>query len=191
MADQTKNENVKTPRALGCFVFLNKPRPGLNGGDAKYSICLLWEKKTDLTAIKQAIITAATEKFGANAVNALKSGKLKNPLRDGDEKAEESGDETFKGKVFLNANATSRPGVVDTNLQPVDPSEVYSGCFFHAALRFYAFDKNGNKGVGVGLQNLMLVAKGPRIDGRKSADSEFNGFQPDVQPGDENVNDLL
>jgi hypothetical protein len=80
---------------------------------------------------------------------------------------------------------------VDTNLTPVDPSEVYSGCFFHAALRPFAYDRNGNKGVGIGLQNLMLVGKGPRIDGRKSADADFKDFQPDVRDSDGELGDML
>lgn len=191
MAEPKKNENVKTPRALGCYVKLQKPQPGPNGGEPKYSIMLLWDKKTDLSRIKAAIEEAAVAKWGPNAKLALEKKKLKSPLRDGDEKFEESGDPIYQGKVFLNAGSTSRPGIVDTNMVPVDPSEVYSGCFFHAALRFYPFDKSGNKGVGAGLQNLMLVAKGTRIDGRKSADKEFADFQPDVREGDDAIGDML
>lgn len=190
MADQ-KKDNVRTPRALGCFVFLKSPRPGMNGGEAKYGLMLMWPKSTDLSKLREAIKEAAVSKWGPNAVKALEGKKLRNPLRDGDEKYEEGGDETFKGKVFLNANSTTRPGIVDTNGVVVDPSEVYSGCFFHAAVRFFPYDKNGNKGVGVGLQNLMLVSKGPRIDGRKSADKEFEGFTPDVREGDDVVGDML
>jgi hypothetical protein len=186
-----KVENVKTPRALGCYVFLQKPRAGQNGGDLKYGVTLLWEKKADLSKLKAAIEQAAVGKWGPNAKLALEKNKLKNPLRDGDEKFTETGDVHFKGKVFVNATSTTRPGLVDTNLTPVDPNEVYSGCFFHAALRPFAYDRNGNKGVGIGLQNLMLVGKGPRIDGRKSADAEFKDFQPDVRDSDGELGDML
>lgn len=184
MADLQKRENVKTPRALGCFVFLKSPRPGLNGGEPKYSLMLMWDKTVDLSVIKKAIVDAAQVKWGEHALAALKSGKLKNPLRDGDKKFEEGGDETFKGKVFMNASSTTRPGIVDVNGVPVPPDRVYSGCFFHAALRFFPYDKGGNKGVGCGLQNLLLVSEGPRIDGRKSADAEFADFKPDVRADD-------
>jgi hypothetical protein len=37
----------------------------------------------------------------------------------------------------------------------------------------YPFDNSGNRGVGVGLNNVMVVEKGPRLDGRKSASEEF------------------
>jgi hypothetical protein len=189
--DQKKNDTIKTPRALGCYVFVQKPRTQPGGGEAKYSLALLFDKKADLSKVKTAIEEAAVSKWGANAKAALASGRLRNPLRDGDEKFAETGDAVFQGKMFMNASSTSRPAIVDTNLVPVDPSEVYSGCFFHAAVRFYPYDKNGNKGVGVGLQNLMVVAKGPRIDGRKSAEAEFKDFQPDVRDGDDSVGDML
>lgn len=195
MAEVTKKNDttVKTPRALGAYVTLKAPKPGPNGGDAAFSICLLWDKTVDLTTIKDAIKAAAVSKWGDKAIEMLKAGRLKNPLRDGDVKAEDNSDPMYKGKVFLNAKNTNRPGLVDTSRNPVDPGEVYSGCTFHAALRFFPFDKNGNKGVGCSLQNLMLVSKGKRMDGRKSADAEFEDFTPDVQPGDENggVDDLL
>jgi hypothetical protein len=190
MTDKKKNEAVKSPRALACYVYLQKPRPGMNGQEPSYQLALLWDKKADLSKLEAAIVEAAVSKWGPNAVTALKNGKLKNPLRDGDEKFAEDGDENYKGKKFLNAKSTSRPGIVDTNMQPVDPADVYSGCYFHAALRFYPFDKGGNKGVGAGLQNLMLVSKGPRIDGRKAAEKEFDGFTPDVREGDD-VSDMI
>lgn len=182
---QTKKaEAIKTPRALGCFVFLKTPRPGLSGGEAKYSLMLLWPKSTALKAIKEAIIETARSKWGANAELGFKNGRLKSPLRDGDKKFEEGGDETFKSSVFMNASSTTRPSIIDPDRNIIDPGEVYSGCYFHAALRFYAYDKNGNKGVGCGLQNLMLVHKGKRIDGRKSAENEFEGFTADVTTDD-------
>jgi hypothetical protein len=37
----------------------------------------------------------------------------------------------------------------------------------------------------------MLVGKGPRIDGRKSADAEFKDFQPDVRDSDGELGDML
>lgn len=198
MAEANVNENdkanVKTPRALGCFVFLKTPRPGMSGGEAKYSLMLMWDKTTDLSKVKQGIIAVATEKWGAGALEGLKSGRLRNPLRDGDKKFAEGGDETFKGKVFLNASSTQRPGIMDVDRKPVDPNDVYSGCFFHAALRFFPYDKNGNKGVGVGLQNLLLVGKGKRIDGRKSAEADFSGFTADVRAEDStntNIDDMF
>src|SRR5882724_3198328 len=99
----------------------------------------------------------------------------------------------YKNKWFVNARSKQRVPIVDASLAPVDPSEVYSGCFFHAQLRFYPFDwnKGQSKGVGCGLQNLMLVGKGKRIDGRETAEQAFKDFTPDVMDDGEDVGDLI
>ena len=188
--EKKKLDTVKTPRALGCYVFLKKARAAMEPGrEDEYSATLLWPKTTNLDAVKKAILDAAVEKFGPNAAASL-GGRLRSPLRDGDEKFAENGDVNFKGKLFINAKNTRRPGIVDAQNNVVDPAEVFSGCYFHAALRFFGYDKKGNKGVAASLQNLMLVGKGPRIDGGKSADKEFEGFTPDVME-DEDLSDMV
>jgi hypothetical protein len=194
-AVKAKLKNVKTPRALGCYVTLAKPRAMEVGKDPEYSVALLWPKTTDLSEIKRAIDEAVTSKWGPGAVRLL-GGKLKNPLKDGDAKMDDDGnvDPIYKGKWFVNARSKQRVPIVDENLQPVDPNEVYSGCYFHAQLRFYPFDWKGqSKGVGCGLQNIMLVGKGKRIDGRETAEQAFKDFTPDVVEGEggDEVDDLL
>ena len=177
-----KSLDISTPRFLACYVTLDKPRASEEGKAPKYSVAMLWPKTTNLDAIRKAIVEKAVEKFGPNAVALLKSGKYKGLPRDGDDKflEDEEKNKAYKGMVFLNASSSQRVGIVDTTLAPVDPAEVYSGCYFHAKLRFYAYDTSGNKGVGCGLQSLMLVHKGPRVDGRQSAEKAFEGFTPDT-----------
>jgi hypothetical protein len=190
-----KLKNVRTPRALGCYVTLAKPRAVEQGKDPEYSVSLLWPKSTDLSEIKKAIEDAAVSKWGPAAPKLLGT-KLKNPLRDGDLKVNDDGevDPVYKGKWFISARSKQRVAIVDHEMQPVDPNEVYSGCFFHAQLRFYPFDwnKGQSRGVGCGLQNLMLVGKGKRIDGRETAEQAFKDFTPDVVEGEsDNMEDLL
>lgn len=193
----TKLRNVKTPRALGCYVTLAKPRAMEAGKEPEYSIALLWPKTTDISDIKKAIEEAAVSKFGP-AAGKLLGTKLKTPLKDGNLKVNDDGevDPIYAGKWFVNARSKQRVPVVGVDLQPIDPSEVYSGCFFHAQLRFYPFDwnKGQSRGVGCGLQNLMLVHKGKRIDGRETAEQAFKDFTPDVVEGDDatgEMDDLL
>jgi Protein of unknown function (DUF2815) len=189
-ATAVKLRNVKTPRALGCYVTLVKPRAMEVGKEPEYSIALLWDKKVDLSDIKAAIAEAAVSKFGPTAPKFLGT-KLRNPLRDGDLKGD-GDDPHYTGKWFMNARSKQRVAVVGTDLLPIDPNEVYSGCYFHAQLRFYPYDMKGNKGVGCGLQNLMLVGKGKRIDGRETAEQAFKDFAPEVMEGDEgNLDDLI
>lgn len=211
MADAIKkSENVKAPRALGCYVTLLKPRAMEAGKEPEYSIALLWPKAkaADLAPLRKAIAEAAVSKFGPGAVLApplrdafglkLLNSKLRNPFRDGDEKVEllEGGEKKnaeYEGTVYVNARSKQRVSIIDTNHAPVDPAEVYSGCFFHASLRFYPYDQKGNRGVGCGLQSLMLVHKGKAIAGRVSAEKDFENFVPDVEglEGDEGLSDMF
>lgn len=194
-ATATKLRNVKTPRALACYVTLAKPRAVEAGKEPEYSVALLWPKSTDIGDIRKAIEEAAISKFGPAAPRLLGT-KLKSPLKDGNSKVDDEGtiDPIYKDKWFVNARSKQRVSIVDADLAPVDPNEVYSGCYFHAQLRFYPFDWKGqSKGVGCGLQNLMLVGRGKRIDGRETAEVAFKDFAPDVveDEGGGNVDDLI
>lgn len=83
---------------------------------------------------------------------------------------------------FLNANSTQKPGIVDKDLNEIlDPDEVYSGCWGRASINFYAFNTNGNKGVGVGLNNIQKLKDDTRLGAaRASAESDFgDGFEDD------------
>jgi hypothetical protein len=197
MAEATvKLRNVKTPRALGCYVTLAKPRAMEVGKEPEYSIALLWPKTTDISDIRKAIEEAAVSKWGPAAPRLLGT-KLKTPLKDGNTKVNDDGeiDPIYKDKWYVNARSKQRVPIVGVDLQPVDPSEVYSGCFFHAQLRFYPFDwnKGQSRGVGCGLQNIMLVGKGKRIDGRETAEQAFKDFQPEVMDDEAggSVDDLI
>ena len=84
--------------------------------------------------------------------------------------------------LFLNANSNTKPGIVDKDLNEIlDPEEVYSGCWGRASINFFAYDSNGNRGVGVGLNNIQKLRDGERLGAaRASAESDFgDGFDDD------------
>lgn len=203
MADGKKLKNVRTPRALGCYVTLAKPRAMEAGKEPEYSLALLWPKTTDLTEVIEAINDAAIFKFGPNAPKLL-GGKLKTPLKDGNLKVDDDGniDPIYKDKLYVNARSKQRVRIVDPGLNEIDAATVYSGCYFQAQLRFYPYEYKGDggkggamsRGVGCGLQNLMLVGKGKRIDGREDPTEAFKDFKPDVMEdmeGGESLEDLM
>jgi hypothetical protein len=170
---------IVLPVALGSYVNIFTPRPPPEGqsGEPKYSISLLFDKanKKELEPLQKLIEHVATEKFGPTAKELLAKGKLRNPIRDGDEDRPE--DEVYAGKLFVGASTTRQPGIVDAKLQPVfEESEAYSGCFFRCSVAVFAYDKAGNKGVSLGLNNIQVVKKGTRIDGRVAAEKEFAEF---------------
>jgi len=151
----------------------------INGGDEKYSVSVLIPKDDTATidAINAAIdaaIEAGVEKFGGKkpSRNAIKI-----PLRDGDV---ERDDEAYKGHYFINANSNTAPQIVDRAVQPIlDRSEVYSGCYARVSLNFYAFNKNGNKGVACGLGNIQKVRDGEPLGGRSNATDDFATIDDD------------
>ena len=166
------------PPALGSYVFVFKPRLPKNGqGAAKYSLCLLWPK-TDKALLKpliDAVVFAATQKFGPAAVEQLKIGKLNNPIHDGD--IEKPEDPNFKGTIYVNASSKNPIGVCDAKLQKVfEETECYSGCIIRASVGVFAYDQSGGKGVALGLNNIQVVSKGPHLDNRTEAEVEFKAF---------------
>lgn len=166
---------VVTGKVRFSYVNIFKSR-SIMGGDEKFSICLLIRKddKKTLDAIKEAI-EAAIQEGVSSKWNGKRPANLKLPLRDGDIDREE--DPACEGMMFLNANSNQKPGIVDKDLVEIlDPDEVYSGCWGRASINFYPFNVNGNRGVGVGLNNIQKLSEGERLGGsRASAESDFGG----------------
>ncbi len=149
----------------------------INGGTPKYSVSLIIPKSDTKTVTK---IKAAIEAAYHEGESKLKgSGKsvpplaaIKSPLRDGD--IERPDDPAYENTYFINANATTAPGIVDANRNPVlTRSEVYSGVYGRASISLYAFNSNGNKGIACGLNNLQLIRAGEPLGGKVSAESDF------------------
>lgn len=169
--DANGNTNFRTPVARCSYAFVFQPRP-TQSGELKYQICLIFPKGklSDWTGAVQAIANAAAKKFGDNV--AKWPINLKCPIRDGDE---ERDNDEYKGNYFINAGNKNKPGIINRKGKEItDPEELYSGCYVRAALAFYPFNVEGNKGVGTGLNNLLFWEDGERLAGGKSADQEFS-----------------
>ena len=159
------------------YLNVNEPKTPLGGGTPKYSVSLIIPKsdKGTIEKIRAAIKAAYDEgqsklKGNSKFVPALKD--LKIPLRDGDK--ERPGDDAYKNAYFVNANSTTKPGVVDADCQPIlDSSELYSGIIGRASINFYAFNSNGNKGIACGLNNIQKLADGTPLGGHSRAEDDF------------------
>jgi len=161
------------------FSYCNVWEPkSIEGSTPKYSVSLIIPKSDTQTIadIKSAIEKAKKEgisKFGGKI-----PANLKHPLRDGD--IDRPDDEAYANSYFVNANSTTKPGVVDKNVKKVlDPSEVYSGCFGRASIVFYAFNQNGNRGIACGLQNIQKLADGDPLGGKARAEDDFDTYDDD------------
>ena len=115
----------------------------INGGTPKYSVSLIIPKSDTKTIAKiEAAIEAAYKegeaKLKGNGKSVPALSVIKMPLRDGD--IERPDDPAYANAYFVNANATSAPGIVDADRNPIlTRSEVYSGVYGRASISFYFF----------------------------------------------------
>jgi len=164
----------------GSFLHVFTPRAVQEGQEAKYSGCVLINKKDTATvsAVKAAI--AAETSIG------WPNGKLpkgfKSPLKDGDgltnSKTGEQRPET-KGCFVINASSKTKPGIVDAQRQEViDPAQIYSGANYRWQLAFAPYKLPTSSGIGCYLNNLQKTSDGPSLEGRMDAKDAFDDYTP-------------
>ena len=149
----------------------------INGDAPKYSVSLIIPKSDTVTVNKIKVAIQASYEEGESKLKGTAKvcpalDVIKTPLRDGD--LERPDDPAYAGSYFVNANATSAPGIVDADRNPIlTRSEVYSGVYGRASISFYAFNSSGNKGIACGLNNLQKIRDGEPLGGKASAESDF------------------
>lgn len=159
------------------YVNVFTPRAAKPGQTEKYSVCLLIPKTDTKTVNEIRVAVKAAAEAGIGVLGGKIPAGLKNPLRDGDTERDSN---EYKGHWFMNCNSKQMPGVIDEDRQPVlDPYQVYSGCYGRASVNFYAYNQEGNKGIGAGLQNLQKMAEGEPLSGRSRAEDDFTAITED------------
>ena len=191
MEENQMNKNVKInnpmkvitgPDTRWSYANVWEPK-SINGGTPKYSVSLIIPKSDTKTIAKiEAAIEAAYKegeaKLKGNGKSVPALSVIKTPLRDGD--MERPDDPAYANSYFVNANATSAPGIVDADRNPIlTRSEVYSGVYGRASISFYAFNSSGNKGIACGLNNLQKIRDGEPLGGKASAESDFASDEDD------------
>lgn len=169
-------KKVITPVCIGSYVRLLEPAKSLND-EMKYSVSMIFPEDADLSTMKKAAATALIERWGPDKSKHPK--QLRSPFRDGNEKD----DPIYQGKIFVNVSSVDPPEIVqkvgNQAVPLTSPQEVYSGMYMRASLSAFAYDKKGNRGVSFGLNNVMKVRDGERLDGRTNADTDFKDFEGD------------
>lgn len=168
-----------------CNLF--EPRAAQPGAEPKYSVTILLPKSdtAGLAAIKAAI-DAATQAGVSKKWGGKMPARIASPIHDGDGVKERSGEpygDECKGCWVINASAAAdkKPGIYDRNVQPIlDKTEVYSGMYANANVSFYAYDVQGNRGIGCGLNMIQKVRDGEALGGRVSASEAFTALGPDT-----------
>lgn len=177
MAEKMDIEKKKctTPEFRVSFPHVFEKHSGFEGQEAKYSIVMLFPKKTDLKELKRAAFNAATEKWGAKEKWPK---TMRMPFRDGDEKQDLAG---YEGCYFVSASSKQKPQIVsnkkvDGAFPRIEKEDelFYAGCYARATLIAFAYDKMGNKGISFSLQNVQKIKDGEQFSGRRNADDEFD-----------------
>lgn len=191
MADRV---TVEMTTGIGTFSFphvFKETAEKKKDGTLSYETQFLIPKsdRETLKAIIAAIQKVGKAKWGDNWK------KVRNPLRDGDKEADElTEDGALKrdkyperlGHYFLNARSTKPIGVVDRQRDPiVDTDAIYAGCKGKIAVSFYPYSKEGNHGIGCGLNGVQKVADGEPIGGgaKPAVESMFDLLDEDDDLG--------
>lgn len=166
---------IVTGKVRFSYVNVWEPKADQAGQKLKYSMSVLIDKNDKETISKiEAAVNEVLE--GKKAEWASKNGKMpavKKPLRDGD--TDKPDHDEYAGMMFLNASSTRQPGIVDKQKQEViDRTMIYSGCYGRVQLSFFAYDVQGSKGVGVGLENIQTFNEGESFGGHDSAEDAFD-----------------
>ncbi|MDR7461753.1 MAG: DUF2815 family protein [Armatimonadota bacterium] len=179
------SRRVITPEGVLSFPFLFAPRAAMPGEEPKYQAVICFPEGTDLSALRKAALEVATEAWGPEATKQIKAGKIRMPFREPE--PDEDGTAWYpEGTTYMTCRSKSRPGVVDRYLDPEtgkprvieDPDVMYPGCRVRFSVTFFSYDRNGNRGVGVALNNVQRMGDGPRLDSRVHAQDEFSGEAP-------------
>lgn len=185
-----KKQRVKllTPVGRLCFpAIFEKEKPMKDATTPpKYAATIVFDKEYLRThkdeaaryqAIKALCNTACIEKFKKPLDEVTKTiPRFWNPFRDGAEK--EHLDGFGAGTIFFKASSNNRrPGAVGPDTKtPIDDKEaLYPGCYVRLSIGAYAFD-NKMKGVAIGLNSVMFVRDGERLDGGSDASEDFGEF---------------
>ena len=169
-----KNEGrtlIIGPCRLSYTHLFTKYAPDGDTDNGKYMTNVLIPKseKETVKAIQAAI--EAVKKAGiVSKWSGKEPKKLDLPLRDGDEKD----DDVYEGHYYVNAKCNTRPGIIGKNKAPiVDEDEIYSGVWAVVSITLFPYDVSGNKGIAVGLNNVMKFKDDESLGGRSSAESDF------------------
>lgn len=161
-------EKILTPIFRVAFPSVFKKR-AYGESDPKFTITMLFDKSTDLSALKAAADAAIEEEWTA----AKRPKEIRNPFLDGDE-VEWDG---FAGKTFVRATSLYQPGIVDRKRQAITDEEgFYPGCWARATVNAFTYTYMKKSGVSFGLQNLQFIRDDEPFTGRTNAEEDFEAL---------------
>lgn len=196
MSTNAKNPNVIiTPVFRVAYPKVFKPE-SYKGGKPQYSMTMIFDKDTDLTELKTAIVKLAKEKFPD-----IKNLKALSPIKDGntDKISEKTGEvpKMYVDKIVVNtSNKIRRPDILDAKKKPLlEEADFYAGCYARASVTLFAYS-NIKTGISVILNNIQKVRDGePLVGVVTNAEDDFDVINTanddDIQPDESAYADLV
>lgn len=185
----SRGADIKTPEAVIAFAQnLFEARDQQGNGNEKFGCSLLFKKGVDITALQNAALAVATEKWGDKAAALIKSGVVKSPFLDGDGPqgvSKKTGErhQGFASHTFIRCSSgvDYKPKVFDRKRNPVlDKEDLPSGSRVFAVVNPYAWEHPQNgKGISFGISLVQIVkkAEGDEILGGSGAPNPDDWFE--------------
>lgn len=167
------------------YVHLYEPYSS-NGGEAKYCTTVLVPKNDVQTKARiDAAIEYAKQKGVAEKWNGVLPPVVALAIYDGDgvrPNGEPFGAEC-KGCWVFTASNKNPVQMVDSGMNPiVQKGELYSGCYARVCVSCFAYNSNGKRGIGFGLEAVQKLRDGDPLGGGVSVADAFGGAPVAQQP---------
>jgi hypothetical protein len=95
---------------------------------------------------------------------------LRTPFRDGNTKKYDG----YKDTTFVRLSSEYKPKIINLDKQRLlTDDQFYSGCWAHARVKPYCYDKKGNQGVSFGLGNVLFIRDDSPFGGGSAPEDDF------------------
>ncbi len=174
-----KEHVIITPIARVAFPHLHKP-DSYKGNDPKWSVMLVFDADTDLSAMKKEIKRVMIKTHGTDKDEW--PDEWRRPFRDGKVKKKLEGFEP--GMQFITISSQFQPECIGPDKEVIgdlEAKDIYAGCYGRASVVCYWYSNSGNQGIGFGLRNFQKCKEGkPIAGGGRPAAEDFDAVeQPD------------
>ena len=162
MADKPKRATgrIITPAGVLSFPALAKPVKN-DAGQEKYEAQIVFAPGTDITEIEEIV----QEALDTLVPDDIDKDELRLPIKQSKAKAKKLGAPYVEGGTYVTAKSNYQPGMVDGDLDAIIAvdDELYPGAVVKLQVHAYFYNAKGNKGIGIGLDNVQKVKDGDKL----------------------------